>query len=130
MDLTTWRDLGIAKMLEVAFTSTNEIQAKNVSAAATAGALTQQVAPIDIYRALWLRESEAQMLAESRKRYSQPIQQNRNEIQPQDDRRTSQGVPDSRWWRQRQSSRSRAQGWLGVLVAEPVRRTVQGDIQL
>jgi hypothetical protein len=62
-------------MLEVAFRSTNEIQAKNVSATATSGALTQQVAPVDIYRPLWLRESEAQMLAESRKRYSQPIQQ-------------------------------------------------------
>ncbi|PYX51610.1 MAG: hypothetical protein DMG76_31685 [Acidobacteria bacterium] len=58
-------NLGIAKMLEVAFRSTNEIQAKNVSATATSGALTQQVAPVDIYRPLWLRESEAQMLAES-----------------------------------------------------------------
>jgi hypothetical protein len=67
-------DLGIAKMLEVGFKSTSEIQATRVSANATAGAQAT-VVPIDIYKPLWLRESEAQMLAESRKRYSQPVQQ-------------------------------------------------------
>ena len=68
-------DLGIAKMLEVGFKSTSEIPANNVSAHASSGAQANVTAGIDIYKPLWLRESEAQMLAESRKRYSQPVQQ-------------------------------------------------------
>jgi hypothetical protein len=71
-------DLGIAKMLEVGFKSTSEIQATRVSANATAGAQAT-VVPIDIYKPLWLRESEAQMLAESRKRYSQPVQRSKRD---------------------------------------------------
>jgi hypothetical protein len=65
-------DLGIAKMLEVGFKSTGEIAAKSVTATASATAQANVTAEIDIYKPLWLRESEAQMLAESRKRILGP----------------------------------------------------------
>ena len=56
-------------MLEEGFKSTSEIPANNVSAH---GAQANVTAEIDIYKPLWLRESEAQMLAESRKRILGP----------------------------------------------------------
>jgi hypothetical protein len=65
-------DLGIAKMLEVGFKSTSDIPANNVSAHASSGAQANVTPEIDIYKPLWLRESEAQMLAESRKRLLGP----------------------------------------------------------
>jgi hypothetical protein len=65
-------DLAIAKMLEVGFKSTGEIAAKSVTATASATAQANVTAEIDIYKPLWLRESEAQMLAESRKRLLGP----------------------------------------------------------
>jgi hypothetical protein len=69
-------DLGIAKMLEVGFKSTGEIAAKSVTATASATAQANVTAEIDIYKPLWLRESEAQMLADAQKRYgSQPVTQ-------------------------------------------------------
>jgi hypothetical protein len=61
-------DLGIAKMLEVGFKSTGEIAAKSVTATASATAQANVTAEIDIYKPLWLRESEAQMLAEAQRR--------------------------------------------------------------
>ena len=69
-------DLGIAKMLEVGFKSTGEIAAKSVTATASTTAQANVTAEIDIYKPLWLRESEAQMLADAQKRYgSQPVAQ-------------------------------------------------------
>jgi hypothetical protein len=65
-------DLGIAKMLEVLFRSTGEIANANFSATATANAVQNGVAEIDIYKPLWLRESEAKMLAESKQRILGP----------------------------------------------------------
>jgi hypothetical protein len=65
-------DLGIAKMLEVGFKSTGEIAAKSVTATASATAQANVTAEIDIYKPLWLRESEAQMLAEAKKRILGP----------------------------------------------------------
>jgi hypothetical protein len=66
------RDLGIAKMLEVGFKSTGEIAAKSVTATASTTAQANVTAEIDIYKPLWLRESEAQMLAEAKRRILGP----------------------------------------------------------
>jgi hypothetical protein len=50
-----------------------DIQSTNFRASATASATVQAgVAEIDTYKPLWLRESEAQMLAEARKRILGP----------------------------------------------------------
>ena len=65
-------DLGIAKLLEVGFKSTGEIAAKSVTATASATAQANVTAEIDIYKPLWLRESEAQMLAEAKQRILGP----------------------------------------------------------
>jgi hypothetical protein len=66
-------DLGLAKLFEVAARMSGDIQSTNFNASATASATVQAgVAEIDIYKPLWLRESEAQMLAESRKRILGP----------------------------------------------------------
>jgi hypothetical protein len=59
-------------MLEVIFKSTGEIGAKSVTATASATAQANVIAEIDIYKPLWLRESEALMLAEARKRILGP----------------------------------------------------------
>ena len=59
-------------MLEVIFKSTGEIRATQVSANASSGAQANLTAEIDIYKPLWLRESEAQMLAEAKKRILGP----------------------------------------------------------
>ncbi len=55
-------------MLEVIFKSTGEIQAKSLTATESATAQANVTAEIDINKPLWLPESEAQMLAEARKR--------------------------------------------------------------
>jgi hypothetical protein len=66
-------DLGKAKLFEVAGRMSGDIQSTNFKASATASATVQAgVAEIDIYKPLWLRESEAQMLAEARKRILGP----------------------------------------------------------
>jgi hypothetical protein len=62
-------DLGLAKLFEVAARMSGDIQSTNFRASATASATVQaSVAEIDIYKPLWLRESEAQMLAEAKRR--------------------------------------------------------------
>ena len=105
-------DLGIAK-----FKSTSEIPANNVSAHTSSGTQASVTAEIDIYKPLWLRQSAGADAGGVTEALQPTSATDRNEIQPQVDRRTSQGVPDSRRRRQRQSSRSPAQGWLGVLVS-------------
>jgi hypothetical protein len=117
-------DLGIAKTLEVGFKSTGEIRAQSVSATATAGAHANLTAEIDIYKPLWLREAEAKLLADAKKQYSQPVAQ----IEAGKGRKLSAERAKAYLKAaggDKDNSRSRAQGWLGVLVAGPVRRTVQ-----
>jgi hypothetical protein len=66
-------DLGMAKLFEVAGRISGDIRSTNFSATATASATVNAgVAEIDIYKPLWLRESEAQMLAEAKKRILGP----------------------------------------------------------
>ena len=66
-------DLGLARLFEVAARMSGDIQSTNFSARATASATVQTgVAEIDIYKPLWLREAEAQMLAEAKKRILGP----------------------------------------------------------
>jgi hypothetical protein len=64
-------DIAIAKMLEVGFKSTGAIQPAKVSATANASAQAE-AGVVDIYKPLWLRESEAQLIAQARQQSSQP----------------------------------------------------------
>lgn len=66
-------DEAVVKLIEVGFKSTGSIQATRVSATAGAqAAASAEAGAVDIYKPLWLREAESQLLEQARKTITNP----------------------------------------------------------